>query len=84
MFKIAQSMLEKREYTLNGQAQQELVRQIRRLRRGDPESFGNARAVRNLVEQVIRRQAVRLVQKRGLTKRELTLITSHDFRGLEP
>ncbi len=84
LFKIAQSMLEKREYTLNGQAQQELVRQIRRLRRGDPESFGNARAVRNLVEQLVRRQAVRLVQKRGITKRELTLITSHDFRGLDP
>jgi stage V sporulation protein K len=84
LFKIAQLMFEKREYTPNAHAQQELVRQIRRLRRGDPESFGNARAVRNLVEQVIRRQAVRLVQKNGLTKRELTMITSHDFRGIAP
>ena len=84
LFKIAQLMFYKREYTLNAHAQQELVRQIRRLRRGDPESFGNARAVRNLVEQVIRRQAVRLVQKNGLTKRELTMITSHDFRGIAP
>ena len=84
LFKIAQLMFEKREYTLNAHAQQELVRQIRRPRRADPESFGNARAVRNLVEQVIRRQAVRLVQKNGLTKRELTMITSHDFRGIAP
>ena len=84
LFKIAQLMFEKRDYTLNAHAQQELVRQIRRPRRADPESFGNARAVRNLVEQVIRRQAVRLVQKNGLTKRELTMITSHDFRGIAP
>jgi stage V sporulation protein K len=84
LFKIAQLMFEKREYTLNAHAQQELVRQIRRLRRGDPESFGNARAVRNLVEQVIRRQAVRLVGKGELTKGELTVISPVDFRGSDP
>lgn len=83
LFKIAQGMLEKREYTLTAQAQQELVRQIRRLRQGDPASFGNARAVRNMVEQVIRRQAVRLVRQQGLTKGELTLITPADFRGTD-
>lgn len=81
LFKIAQGMLEKREYTLASQAQQELVRQIRRLRQGDPVSFGNARSVRNLVEQIIRRQAVRLVRKEGLTKAELTLIIPADFEG---
>jgi stage V sporulation protein K len=81
LFKIAQSMLERREYTLTTSAQLELVRQIRRLRQGDPESFGNARAVRNMVEQIIRRQAVRLVQKHGLTKEELTLITPYDLRS---
>lgn len=81
LYKIAQSMLERREYTLTNPAQLELVRQIRRLRQGDPESFGNARAVRNMVEQVIRRQAVRLVQKQGLTKEELTLVTPYDLRA---
>lgn len=82
LYKIAQSMLEKREYTLTSQAQQDLVRHIRRLRQGDPISFGNARAVRNLVEQLIRRQAVRLVRKDGLTKGELTLILPCDFEGI--
>lgn len=80
LFKIAESMLEQREYTLTPQAQLELVRRIRRLRNGDPESFGNARAVRNLVEQIVRRQAVRLVKKPLLTKEELTLITPQDLR----
>lgn len=81
LYKIALGMLENREYTLTTHAQQELVRQIRRLRQGDPATFGNARAIRNLVEQVIRRQAVRLVRKHGLTKSELTVITPADFRG---
>ena len=81
LYKIALGMLEKREYALTAKAEQELIRQIRRLRQGDPATFGNARAVRNLVEQVIRRQAVRLVRKQELTKGELTVISQVDFRG---
>ena len=80
LYKIALGMLEQREYTLTAHAQQELVREIRLLRQGDPATFGNARAVRNLVEQLIRRQAVRLVRKQDLTKGELTVITPVDFR----
>ncbi len=80
LYKIALGMVGKREYTLTSHAQQELIREIRRLRNGDPETFGNARAVRNLVEQLIRRQAVRLVRKQELTKGELSLITAADFR----
>ncbi|MDI9484182.1 MAG: AAA family ATPase [Bacillota bacterium] len=80
LYKIALGMLEQREYTLTAQAQQELVRAIRRLRSGDPARFGNARAVRNLVEQLIRRQAVRLARKPRLTKGELTVITPVDFK----
>lgn len=81
LYKIALGMLEQRDYTLTSNAQQELVRQIRRMRQGDPATFGNARAVRNLVEKVVRRQAVRLVRKPTLTKGELTVITPVDFRG---
>lgn len=81
LYKIALGMLEQRDYRLTAGAQQELVRCIRRLRQGDPATFGNARAVRNLVEQVIRRQAVRLVRKKGLTKEELTVISAVDFQG---
>lgn len=80
LYKIALGMFEQREYTLTSHAQQELIREIRRLRHGDQASFGNARAVRNLVEQVIRRQAVRLAKKQSLTKDELTVITPIDFK----
>ncbi len=80
LYKIALGMLEQREYTLTSQAQQELVRSIRRLRNGDPARFGNARAVRNLVEQLIRRQAVRLARQTRLTKGELTVIPPADFK----
>ena len=80
LYKIALAMFEQREYTLTAHAQQELVREIRRLRNGDAATFGNARAVRNLVEQVVRRQAVRLARKSHITKGELTVITPIDFR----
>lgn len=82
LFKIAQSMLEERQYTLTPCAQTEIIRQIKILRQKDPLNFGNARAVRNLVEHTLRRQAVRLVHKRGLTKEELTLIHSVDLQGV--
>lgn len=82
LYKIAETMLNERQYVLSSQSKQELVRQIRRLRRGDPLSFGNARTVRNMVEQVIRRQAVRLVRKSNLSKGELTLILPIDFKGI--
>lgn len=81
LFKIALSMLEQREYCLTAQAEADLIRQVRRLRHADTDNFGNARAVRNLIEQIIRRQAVRLVQKKGLTKKELTLIIPTDLKG---
>ncbi|NLL49313.1 MAG: AAA family ATPase [Firmicutes bacterium] len=80
LYKIALGMLKKREYTLTAHAEQELIREIRRLRSGDPATFGNARAVRNLVEQLMRRQAVRLARKEDLTRGELTVITPVDFR----
>lgn len=80
LYKIALGMLDQREYTLTTHAQQELVRQIRKLRSGDPATFGNARAARNLVEQLIRKQAVRLARKQHFTKEELTLITPADFK----
>ncbi|MDI9413868.1 MAG: AAA family ATPase [Bacillota bacterium] len=82
LYKIAETMLKDRQYTLSAHAKQELIRQIRRIRRGDALSFGNARSVRNVVEQIIRRQAVRLVRKPNLSKGELSVILPDDFRGL--
>ncbi|NMB20570.1 MAG: AAA family ATPase [Firmicutes bacterium] len=80
LYKIALGMLKDREYTLTAHAEQELIREIRRIRNGDPATFGNARAVRNLVEQLMRRQAVRLARKQDITRGELTVITPADFR----
>ncbi len=81
LFKIAQAMFWERQYRLAPGADKDVIRQIRILRQKDPLNFGNARAVRNLVEHTLRRQAVRLVNQRGLTKEELTLITGSDLQG---
>ncbi|NLJ80995.1 MAG: AAA family ATPase [Firmicutes bacterium] len=83
LYKIAQSMFEKREYKLNSRADQTLIRQIRRLRQEEPVSFGNARAVRNMVEQAIRRQALRLIKSKELTKRKLMEISPADLQGAD-
>ena len=48
-------------------------------RYGRESVFGNARAVRNLVEKAIRRQATRLLGKPNLLRQDLLLLEECDF-----
>lgn len=47
-------------------------------------SFGNGRLVRNLVEQIVGRHALRLADDQDITDDELTTITAADVTGLIP
>jgi len=46
------------------------------------QQFGNTRTVRNLFEQVLRRQADRLASDPDMTQDELTMITHDDLPGV--
>ena len=72
-------------YTLAGQAA-EMVRDFIREENTDPVSFGNARGVRNIFEQILVNQANRLAGMENVTKEDLMTITPADVliaRGME-
>ncbi|OPY58042.1 MAG: Stage V sporulation protein K [Pelotomaculum sp. PtaU1.Bin035] len=78
---IADLMLQQRQYVLSGGAREELRFMIEKEHKRHEHS-GNARLVRNLIERAIRRQAVRLLQKKGeLSRNDLMSIDREDLEG---
>lgn len=77
---IAEVMLRKRQYKLGQEAKDKLSRLLFEHYQYEPENFGNARLVRNLIERGIRKQAVRLVLEKKLTREQLMLILPDDIR----
>ncbi|MBN2909444.1 AAA family ATPase [Polycladomyces sp. WAk] len=76
---IADRMAKERQYRLSNPAKEKLRRHLlKEMRSTHP--FGNARYVRNLVEQAIRLQAVRLLNARYPTRDDLMSIRAEDLR----
>ncbi|UNC93833.1 AAA family ATPase [Candidatus Contubernalis alkalaceticus] len=75
---IAELMLKNRQYRLSGEARVFLKGLLDKKDRKN--NFSNARFMRNLIEQSIRRQALRLVRKKETTRDELMLIAREDIR----
>ncbi len=85
MVKIFETQCKKGCYTLEPEAEA-LVRDFIAEESGDPVSFGNARGVRNLFEQILVNQANRLAAMEQVTREDLMAITPADVqaaRGLE-
>ncbi len=80
---IATLMLHKRQYKLSPEAKDKLARILFERYQFQPQNFGNARLVRNLIERSIRKQAVRLVNEKNLSREQLMLILPADFRDVE-
>jgi stage V sporulation protein K len=78
LMEIAQVMLKNRQYQLNFEAAAELKKILFHYIGSGQEHCGSARLVRNLIERAVRRQAVRLVAKKNITREELILITNSD------
>ena len=76
---IADVMLRKRQYKLSSEAKDKLSRVLFEHYQYEPENFGNARLVRNLIERGLRKQAVRLVLEKKLTREQLMLILPDDI-----
>ncbi len=79
LLEIADLMLYKRQYKLSPAAREALKRIIELKTGRGHEHSGNARLVRNLIEKAMRRQAVRLVDKKEISKDDLMLITAEDI-----
>ncbi len=76
---IADLFCEKREYKLSERARKRLGEMVMAERYGREAVFGNARAVRNLVEKAIRKQAMRLLGKPNLLRQDLLILEECDF-----
>jgi len=76
---IAQMMLSERQYILTPAAIAELEKILRREVFLGHRYNGNARLVRNIIEKAIRRQALRLINKKNLTRHELMCIEKDDL-----
>ncbi|WP_243834904.1 hypothetical protein [Alicyclobacillus sacchari] len=77
---IAKQTLSKRQYRLTADAEAKLHQQIRQaLTSARSEPFSNARWVRNLVEQAVRRQAVRLFTEKHPRRDDLMALQAVDF-----
>lgn len=75
---IADLMLKSRQYVLSTSARDELRLIIETMSKIHQHN-GNARLVRNLIERSMRRQAVRLIGKKDITREDLMTITREDM-----
>lgn len=80
LLEIADMMVEEREYKLSPQAKSKLKRHLDKEMNHPFRSFSNARYVRNVIEQSIRYQAVRLIRKESPTRDELIRIGPEDLK----
>lgn len=81
LMKIADLMLDRKQYCLSSEARRELQNILTDITRGGKEHSGNARLVRNIIERSIRRQAVRLMSLSNLSREDLVLIRQQDIQS---
>lgn len=83
LFRIAEQMLQQREYQLSKAARRRLLSIIENLKREEPRNFGNARTIRNIIEKAVRKQAVRLVHLKSPTRAQLMEIAAEDLQEVD-
>ena len=79
LLEIAELMLNQRQYRLSTEARIFLKSTLQEKMTLGHEHSGNARMVRNLIEKAIRLQAVRLVEKKLISRDDLILIIREDI-----
>lgn len=79
LFQIAVQMYLERDYQLSNRCRWKLKSELNNFIRTRHPNSGNARYVRNLVEKSIRLQALRIIDKQGLSRQDLVLIEDVDL-----
>lgn len=77
---IAKQMVSEREYELTTEAEWKLQTILLQESQRYQDHFSNARFVRNLIEQSIRRQAIRLLAEEKFSTTDLIQLTSSDIQ----
>lgn len=79
LLKIAQQMLQEREYRLTKEAEKKLYDYLQQVNENRMTTFSNGRFIRNLIEETIRCQAVRLLKQDRFDRESLTTIIVEDL-----
>lgn len=79
LMQIAESMVAAREYRLSIGAKEKLRRHLKEQQEKGVLAFGNARYVRNIIEQSIRYQALRLFSLNTTSKEDLMTLRAEDI-----
>lgn len=79
LFQIALQMYTEREYQLSSRGRWKLKNDLAQFTRNRHPHSGNARYVRNLVEKSIRLQALRIIDRNDLSRRDLMVIEDSDL-----
>jgi len=72
-------MYAEREYQLSSRGRWKLKNELAQFVRSRHPHSGNARYVRNLVEKSIRLQALRIIDRTDLSRRDLMIIDDQDL-----
>ncbi|WP_059105248.1 stage V sporulation protein K [Shouchella shacheensis] len=73
------NMVKEREYVLSNECYLEVKDHIQTVRNEQAATFSNGRYMRNLIEEAIRLQAVRVMRQGNYSKESLELLRSEDF-----
>lgn len=79
LIRISNIMVENRQYKLSPDAKRKILTILQRRMNDNDYRMGNARLVRNIVENAIRKQAVRLVNKKDISRDDLITLKGEDF-----
>ncbi|MBD1372933.1 AAA family ATPase [Hazenella sp. IB182357] len=77
LMQITMQMVGEREYCLSSSANNKIRIHLRKQMDGN---FGNARYIRNMIEQAIRQHAVRILRHPGPSRSELMTLRGEDFQ----
>ncbi|MBM7644435.1 stage V sporulation protein K [Scopulibacillus daqui] len=76
---ISEQMLQERDYKLTTEANRKLARHLKQKVSECDHSFSNGRYVRNLIEKMIRQQAVRLLREGSYDRESLLTLRASDL-----
>mgnify|MGYP001384008931 CR=1 FL=1 len=76
---IAKQIAHEREYILTKEAEWKLKNMI--IEKKSAPNFSNARFIRNIIENAVRMQAIRLIHENSYKEKDLLTITGEDIQG---
>jgi hypothetical protein len=80
---ILYGMCERQDFVIAEDAAEDVKKLLDKMLEEKDEDFANARSIRNLLEEAIRRQADRLITIEDCTVDDLTTLTASDFNIVE-